>query len=162
MSAVRGAVRYRGVACALALLALAAPGPARAQRLYDPAADASGQIRAALAAARADGKLVLLDFGADWCLDCHVLDRLFEDPAVAPYLAAHYHVVRVDVGKFDRNLDIVERYDSPIKGGVPAAVVLTGAGKVLVSTSDGALESARNMTASEIRRLLERWAHLEH
>jgi hypothetical protein len=41
--------------------------------LYNKTADAKADIDAALALAKADGKRVLLDFGADWCPDCHVL-----------------------------------------------------------------------------------------
>ena len=45
-------------------------------------------VGGALTAAKADGKHVLLDFGADWCPDCRVLGKLFEDPAVAPFVAS--------------------------------------------------------------------------
>ncbi len=146
----------RSLAFCLALVL--APAALSAQRLYDPNQDAAKAIDGALAAARADGKLVFVDFGADWCLDCVVLDRLFQDSAVAPVLRAHYHVVKVDVGRFDRNLDISRRYGSPHQGGVPAAAILSSDGKLLVSTRNGALESARNMDAAELRRLLESWA----
>jgi thioredoxin 1 len=157
VKALRRTTWRRAALAALALLG-GASAPATAQRLYDPSVNAAAAIDSALAAAKVDGKLVLLDFGADWCLDCVVLDRLFHDPFVQRYLADRYHVVRIDVGQFDRNLDISRRYGDPIKGGVPAAVVLTGSGRLLVSTTDGALESARAMNAAEILRLLEGWA----
>ncbi len=147
-------------ACALLAGLGAGARPARAQHLYDPGANARAVIDSALAGARGDHKLVLLDLGADWCLDCVVLDRLFQDPAVAAYLAAHYRVVRIDVGRFDRNLDIDTQYGHPIEGGVPAAVVLTPQGKAIVATRNGALESARNMSAAEVLRLLQQWVAL--
>jgi thiol:disulfide interchange protein len=82
---------------AAAALTLASAAHARAQAaqapLYDPRADARAEIRAALAAAARDHKLVLLDFGADWCLDCVILERHFHDAAVQPYLREHFHVV---------------------------------------------------------------------
>ncbi len=152
--------RFSVRSLALCLAFVLAPAAVRGQRLYDPGQDAGKAIDAALAAARADGKLVFVDFGADWCYDCVVLEELFKDSAVATVLRANYHVVRVDVGKFDRNLDISRRYGSPIEGGVPAAAILSPAGKLLVSTRNGALESARSMSAGEIRRLLESWAKL--
>jgi len=43
---------------------------------FYPASDAPRDIDAAVAAARQDGKYVLLDFGADWCPDCRVLGGL--------------------------------------------------------------------------------------
>jgi protein disulfide-isomerase len=129
----------------------AAEGP------YDAAADAHEAIAAALRESRDDHKLVLLDFGANWCLDCLVLDRLFRDSTVAGYLGAHFRVVHVDVGRFDRNLDVSGAYGSPIEGGVPAVVVLSPGGDVVASTKDGALESARSATPAQILRFLQSW-----
>ena len=146
--------------CACTVLVGAGGRVARAQSLYDPGADVHAVIDSAVARARADHKLVLLDLGADWCLDCVVLDRFFHDPAISAYLAAHYHVVRIDIGRFDRNLDLDGQYWHPIEGGVPAAVVLTPRGKVLVATRNGALESARSMSSMEVMRLLQDWVSL--
>lgn len=132
--------------------------PARAQTIYDPQANARAAIQSALTEAQRDQKLVLLDFGADWCLDCVILDHLLQDAAVQPYLGEHYHLVRVDVGRFDHNLDIVRKYGTPIEGGVPAIVVLAPSGRILVNTRDGSMEGARRMTPAVIRRNLEQWA----
>ena len=135
-------------------------GPAETP--YDSTANAREDIAAALRAARADHKLVLLDFGANWCLDCLVLDRLFQDSTVAPYLRANFDVVRVDVGRFDRNLDVSKSYGSPIEGGVPAVVVLSPAGDVVATTKDGSLESARSATAPQILQVLRSWVTAAH
>ncbi len=128
-----------------------APGP------YDATADARQDIEGALRESQADHKLVLLDFGANWCLDCLVLDRLFRDSTVAGFLRANFRVVRVDVGRFDRNLDISKRYGSPIENGVPAVVVLSPSGEVVASTKDGSLERARAVTAQQMLSFLQGW-----
>ena len=147
------------LAAAFALSVLAAPARAQAppETLYDPNADARAAINTALVQARADHKLVLLDFGADWCVDCWILERHFHDAAVQPYLRDHFHVVMIDVGQFDRNLPIVNKYGKPIEGGVPAVVVLSPTGQVLASTRDGSMEGARRMTPADVRRFLEQW-----
>jgi thioredoxin 1 len=129
---------------------------------YDSTANARQDIDAALRESRSDDKLVLLDFGANWCLDCLVLDRLFKDSTVAGYLGANFRVVHIDVGRFDRNLEISGAYGNPIEGGVPAAVVLSPAGDVVASTKDGALESARSATAAQILRFLQSWVAAAH
>ncbi len=116
------------------------------------------EIETALAAAQSDGKRVLLDFGADWCPDCRVLERMFAEEPVLTVLQAGYHVVRIDVGRKDRNLDVVGQYDNPIAGGIPAVVILDGAGTVLVATNQGELATARSMPSEEVLAFVKRWA----
>jgi thioredoxin 1 len=145
----------------LLTLAIGAYAPARAQGPYDRRADAHKDIQTALADAQDDGKLVLLDFGANWCLDCIVLSHLFEDQTVRPFLDGNFHVVSVDVGNWDRNLDLSQRYGSPIDGGIPALVILARSGEVVASTKNGALADARTATAREVLDYLKGWVALK-
>ena len=115
-------------------------------------------MEAALAKAKADGKRVLLDFGADWCPDCHVLDSYFEDPRAKGILDASYHVVRIDVGFFDKNLETATKYGNVIGVGIPSVVILDGDGKKLVDTADGELADSRRYTADDIVEFLDSWA----
>lgn len=67
---------------------------------YVPAKSA-GDVDALLAQAAARGQWTLIDFYADWCLSCHVIERkVFGDPAVAARLAS-MQVVRPDVTRND-------------------------------------------------------------
>jgi len=145
----------------LLTLALGAYTPARSQGPYDKRADAHKDIQTALTEAQADGKLVLLDFGANWCLDCIVLSHLYEDETVRPFLDANFHVVNIDVGNWDKNLDVSQRYGSPIDGGIPALVILAGSGEVVASTKNGALADARTATAREVLDYLKGWVALK-
>ncbi len=138
-------------------LALAGYTPGRAQGPYDKHADARKEIQTALVQARADDKLVLLDFGANWCLDCIVLSHLFEDKTVRPFPGDNFHVVSIDVGNWDRNLDVSQQYGSPIENGIPAIVILAGSGDVIASTKNGALADARTATAREVLDYLKSW-----
>jgi thiol-disulfide isomerase/thioredoxin len=133
------------------------PRPA-ASYLYDPTVDARAEVEAALAAAKVDGKRVLIDYGADWCPDCHSLAAVMDSPAGLALIDASYHVVRVDIGYWDHNLDVAADYGQAIANGVPAVVVVDGAGKVVGSTADGSLANARAMTADDILAILARWA----
>jgi protein disulfide-isomerase len=54
-------------------------------------------------------------------------------------------MVKVNVGKFDRNLDIAEAYGVPLKKGIPAVAILSIDGKVIYATKTGELADARNM-----------------
>jgi thiol:disulfide interchange protein len=124
---------------------------------YDASAVPQADIKTALTAAQKDEKLVLLDFGANWCPDCLVLSKLFEDSSVQPYLQDHFHVVKIDVGYWDKNQDIVKQYGNPIKIGIPAVVVLSPNGDIIASTSDGSLANARTASAQDIMGYLKIW-----
>ena len=59
--------------------------------IFDESADGSKQIADALVVAKKDGKHVLLDFGANWCIWCHRLHNLFEsDTTIAAELKGNY------------------------------------------------------------------------
>ncbi|MER5759251.1 thioredoxin family protein [Streptomyces sp. NPDC002082] len=133
------------------------PPAGRGPRDYDPEADAGADIAAALAAAKQDGRPVLIDFGADWCVDCRVLGVRFRQAGPAALLAK-YHVVKVDVGEFDRNLNVAERYVDLGTSGIPALAVLDPAsGDIKVATNQGEFSSARSMSAAQVEEFLKRW-----
>lgn len=128
------------------LVPLAAP--------YDPDADAEATVEEALSEARRTDRLVLLQFGANWCPDCRQFAALLEDPAVAPMVEESFVVAKVDVGNWDRNLDVAERYGNPIAHGIPAAVFLDGSGDVVAATLMGELSRARTFGAEDVAEFL--------
>jgi protein disulfide-isomerase len=136
----------------VALLAvLLATGIAAAATLpYDEAANASAEVKQALATATTRHKPVLVIFGANWCEDCRALDHALKSDANAALVSGEFEVVKVDVGNFDRNLDLSVQYGDPIKNGIPAAVVLSPANEVLYTTRAGELANARRMSEQGI------------
>lgn len=111
---------------------------------YDETADAKAGISRAFAVAQQGGKQVLLVFGANWCKDCRELDKALHGKSQA-LIDGKFVVVKIDVGNFDKNLDLAEAYGNPIKKGIPAAVVLTSDNRILYSTKGGELADARSM-----------------
>lgn len=91
---------------------------------YDETADAKRDVAHALAAARSANKPALIVFGANWCPDCRNLDKDIYAKS-GPLGEDRYVIVKVDVGNFDKNLDLAKTYGNPIKKGIPAAAVLT-------------------------------------
>lgn len=125
---------------------------------YDAAADAQAAVRTALARAKASGKPLLIDFGANWCADCRVLAGVLELPELRSYVARNFVLVQVDVGRFDRNLDIVERFGFKELKAVPALFVVDSKTGRLRNASDVlALGDARTMKPQEIADWLARW-----
>jgi thioredoxin 1 len=127
------------VACALAAWAVVA-----AEAPYDEKADARADVQHAIATAKADHKDILLVFGANWCPDCRELDKALHGSSEA-LVSGRFEVVKIDVGNFNKNLDIASRYGNPIKSGIPAVVVLTPDDHIVYSTKGGELANARKM-----------------
>jgi len=125
--------------------------------IYDAHADAKAEIKQALAEAVKEHKRVLLVFGANWCYDCHVLDLAFQRPALASVLKQNYEVVHVDVGEYDKNMDLGQLYLVPLKKGVPALAVLDSHGKLLYSQQGGEFEKARSLAPEDLLTFLNHW-----
>jgi protein disulfide-isomerase len=148
----------------LAALLVAAALPARAQnaapapawRGYDEQADARAEIDKARASAAAAGRQVLVVFGANWCGDCRALDTAMKQEPLKSLIDTRYVVVKVDVGRFNRNVDIAEGYGVPLKKGVPTIAVLDADGRAVFATSGGELADARSMGEAEMRRFFDR------
>jgi thiol:disulfide interchange protein len=140
------------------LMATAGMSARSAERdIYPPPTQAAADIAEAIKGAAATHKRVILDFGGDWCTDCHVLDSYFHDSANNALLEADYILVHVNVGHFDANLDIAERYHIPLKKGVPAVAVLNGRGKLLYSQRTGEFEAMRHMQSGAVTEFLMHW-----
>lgn len=117
---------------------------------YDATADAKAQVQSALVSAKADKVPVLLIFGANWCEDCRALDGSLKEGKNAELIKQGFKVVKIDVGRFDHNLDIANEYGNPIKKGIPAAVILSADNEVVYATRGGELANARKMSDSGV------------
>ena len=100
---------------------------------------------------------MLVVFGANWCYDCHVLDLAFHRPDVSTVLNHNYEVVHVDVGEGDKNQDIMQQYNVPMKKGIPAIAVLSSGGKLLYSQQGGEFEKARALGPEDVLAFLNKW-----
>ena len=125
--------------------------------IYAPGLDAHTEIKQAVALASKEHKRILIVFGANWCYDCHVLDLAFHRPDVATVLQKNYEVVHVDVGEGNKNQDLMEQYQVPMKKGIPAIAVLNSDGKLLYSQKGGEFEKARALAPEDVLAFLNKW-----
>jgi thioredoxin 1 len=142
------------------LIALAATAPNRAavNDIYPAPEQARADIAAALASAAATHRRIIVDFGGNWCPDCHVLDSYFHDAINKPLLEAGYVLVHVNIGRRDQNLDIAARYKVPLDKGVPALAVLDTDGRLLYSQTAGQFEAMRHMQPGAVTDFLNEWS----
>jgi len=147
------------VATAVLGLAIVLQGQdlAAVRDIYPAPEQAATDLAKALQSAAAGHRRVIVDFGGNWCTDCHVLDLYFHDAANNPILETDYVLVHINVGRMDRNLDIAERYRIPLKKGVPALAVLDSDGRLLYSQKTGEFEDMRRMQSGAVTEFLTRW-----
>jgi len=132
--------------------AFAASGP------YDESADAKAQLAAALAQAKADHRPVLVVFGANWCPDCRALDLAMKNGRNAELISSEFRVVKVDVGRFDRNVEVADKYGVPLKKGIPAVAIVTADDRAIYATKAGELADARGMSEDGLYRFFRQAA----
>ena len=124
---------------------------------YDEKADAHQQIAAAIADASKAQKNIILVFGANWCGDCRALDAQMHKEELAALIAANYEVVKVDVGRFNKNRDIGDRFRVPLRHGIPALAVLDPRGNPLFAMDQGQFSNARSMSYESIKEFFVKW-----
>jgi protein disulfide-isomerase len=134
----------------LAVAATAADSP------YNETADAKLEIKQALTQASAAKTPVIVVFGANWCGDCKMLDSAMKNGASAPLLSRDFKIVKVNVGHFDKNLDVAKSYGVPLEKGIPAVAIISTKNEVLYATRDGELADARKMGDNGIYEFFKR------
>ena len=144
------------------VLALCFSAHAGMQNLYPEPNRAEADITAALQTAKSAHKRVILDFGGNWCTDCHVLDIYFHDASNEPLLDANFVLVHVNIGRMDRNVGLTERYQIPLREGVPALAVLDTDGKLLFSQKTGEFKAMRGMQSEAVGAFLNEWKPASH
>src|SRR6516165_9705891 len=148
--------RWHALLVSIPIAAVAAT-QAVSQSIFNEKADAHQQIAAAIGEASKTGRNVILDFGANWCGDCHFLEEQMQKPELAALIAKSFVLVNVDVGRFDKNLDLAQKYQIPLKKGIPALAVLDARGNLLYAQDQGQFEDARHMSYEAIKAFFEQW-----
>jgi len=88
------------------------------------------EVKLALSVAKLESKAVMLIFGADWCPPCRHLDALLEKEEVKKELKLLYETVKIDIGNWDKNMDIANLYGNPVRQGIPGIVLLSSDGRI--------------------------------
>jgi thiol-disulfide isomerase/thioredoxin len=159
------------LASALAVPARAAPAPQLAMQSYaelktplpypyDEQANADRDVARAKAKAAKLHKLLMIDLGGNWCGDCRILTATMEQsPQLKAFVEKHYVVVLVDVGRFDRNLQVPAHYGITTRlEGVPALLIVEPkTDKLLDPGVVSEIQDARNMTPQALADFIAKW-----
>jgi thioredoxin 1 len=104
-------------------------------------------IDAAKEQARREGKHVLLEFVATWCVDCREVKRVAELEPAASVLREKYVVVPIDVGRFDRHKALLQEHGVKL---IAALVVLDADGNRVAKTTLEPITKKDALTPDEL------------
>jgi thiol:disulfide interchange protein len=116
---------------------------------YRSDADPRKDLAEASQRAARSGKLVMVTFGANWCPDCQVLHTSLYESPTREYAQQNFEFVNVDVGWFDRNLDLALELGVKLDG-IPVAVFLAPGREAVGNTNRGELEASREYSSKLI------------
>jgi thiol:disulfide interchange protein len=134
----------RNRACvALIVAALAASARAAAQQpAAPPVPSARAVVAAAVKKAAAEKKVVLVEFGASWCVWCRSFDAFVHAPETARVMSDNYVIVNLTVDeRGDKKAlenpgggDLMTEWDG-LDAGLPFFVFLKGSGEKLADSN---------------------------
>jgi len=146
---------FMKILCALSFVFFAMAAAA-ADSPYNESADAKLDIKQALTQAATANTPVIVVFGANWCGDCKMLDATMKHGAAAPLLSQDFTIVKVNVGHFDKNVDVAKSYRVPLDKGIPAVAIISANNEVLYATRAGELADARKMGENGVYEFFKR------
>jgi thioredoxin 1 len=88
--------------------------------------------------------------GANWCPDAQCLEAVMQLPSVAQFIAEHYEVIRVDLGEYDINMDLIKYLGMPSQEGIPRVFILDLQGEPINLETNDKWRSARQSYPQDI------------
>ena len=89
-------------------------------------------------------------FGGNWCPDCRILDGTLQLPTIKKYMDRYYRIMHVDVGRYDKNMNLISYFNIPKEEGVPRVLVFDKNKNILNMDSTKEWTTARDRKQQEI------------
>ncbi len=123
---------------------------------YDPARDSFADFISAQSDASAENKLILIEFGGDWCIWCHRLDRfLSQQENVSKELSEVFVVLKVNVSDDNPNEKFIAQF-SKIPG-YPHFIITDSKGKEIGMQNTGKLEEGKSYSVKKVKAFIVKW-----
>ena len=95
-------------------------------------------------------KQPIIIFGGNWCPDCRILEGTLQLPTIKKYMIKHYKIMHVDVGRYDKNMNLISYFKIPEEEGVPRVLVFDNKKNILNMDSTQEWRTARDRNKQEI------------
>ena len=96
------------------------------------------------------GKQPVIIFGGNWCPDCRILEGTLAMPTIKKFIDQHYQIMHIDIGRYDRNMELMNHLNIESKKGVPRVVILDFEKNIVNSSTSSEWTTARDRKQQEI------------
>jgi len=128
------------------------------QNIYNPAANASEELAAAVRRASSENKHILVQVGGNWCSWCLKLHKFFKSElSVDSIIQQNYVFLLINYSKENKNLDILEKFEFPQRFGFPVLLILDKTGKRLHTQDTSLLEENEGYSVKKVKDFLKQW-----
>lgn len=127
--------------------------------IYDPKADASKQIKDAVAKAAKEKKHVFIQVGGNWCIWCIRFNNLVNsDTMLHRIMNENYVVVHLNYSKENKNEKALAQLGYPQRFGYPVFVILDAKGNRIHTQNSGYLEKDKGHDPKKVAEFLTAWS----
>lgn len=130
--------------------------PPERKPIYDTTTDGKTLVDQALAVARKENTRVLLSWGGNWCDWCFVLDDLLHtDRTLRRTLLYEYELVNIDLGDFNRNMDLADELGANPEASAPYLTILDASGKAVANREGADFEVGESYDVARLNDFLK-------
>ena len=132
---------------------------AQEKKLYNPAANASADIEAAIKKAAAENKFVVLQAGGNWCSWCIEFARISKvNPHIDSVINSSFVWYELNYSKENENAAIFARYSFPQRFGFPVFIILDSKGQLIHTQNSIYLEDGKkSYDQKKVLDFLQQW-----
>ena len=117
---------------------------------YDGEEYSAEQINNFLDETLQQSKQPILIFGGNWCPDCRILDGTLQLPTIKKFMNKNYNIMHIDVGRYDKNMELISYFGIPKEKGVPRVLVFDKNKIVINKKSTKEWTTARDRRKQEV------------
>ena len=110
----------------------------------------ANDIEAFLVSSISKSKQPIIIFGGNWCPDCRILEGTLQLPTIKKYMIKHYKIMHVDVGRYNKNMNLISYFKIQEEEGVPRVLVFDNKKNILNMDSTQEWRTARDRNKQEI------------
>ncbi len=96
------------------------------------------------------GKQPVVIFGGNWCPDCRILDGTLKMPSIESFMSEHFEIMHIDVGRYDKNMELMDYFGVAREKGVPRVIVFDKEMNILNSSSTKEWTTVRDRKMQDV------------